>query len=122
MYCAGVRGKTTQEHHHQLFKTKVPFLLHKPDTSSIKAFPSFHTLLFDRCLSCISFQERFPEKLAVALSLTSTYSYSKKSLTRTSPFCICNNQLYPMQKCSLYKHFVSCPVLVHHVTFLKPIF
>lgn len=95
-YCApctvlGSRAKKTP-HHHQLFLTKEPILLHKSEKQK-SFFP--HPLPFNRCPSYVSFQELFPEKLAVAVSLISTYS--NKSLTRTSPSHICNNQLNSMQ-------------------------
>lgn len=106
MYCAGVRGKKP---------TTSPALLnwsaYSPAQTSHIKHKSFspHPLLFNRCLACISFQELFPEKLAVAVSLTSTYS--NKSLTRMSPFRNCSNQLHPMQNAVCKNIFLSTTVV-----------
>jgi len=56
------------------------------------------------------FSELFPEKLAVAVSLTSTYNYGNKRLTRTSPFHTCNNQLLLMQNAVCTNIFL-CPTV-----------
>lgn len=101
MYCAEVGEKTNQ---HQLFQTQEP-VLHKPGTLNIIAFPTASPSLTDVCHVSLKL---FCDKLAVDTSLISSYKYNNRSLPRLSPFYICNNQLYPMQRADCTNVFLYC--------------